>query len=262
MTMSSTPHTLSVLLFSIGTSFSEGENLKLNIVSAAYGLSDVTARAQQLVTADEEFNEMASNEVWGEGFPGKDKTLVVVYTYSNMYMVDIAISGQRMHFIVSPPLRILGAAYGVENVSEKVKALVKNRSLSVTVKNSTFGDGWRGKKKTLVVVYQYGDETPTVATAIEDEQLEFLYKKSPEFSSSENPSTLTILGAAYGPRNVTQMVQSHVKGTTLEVTANNDTFGTDPWKRHKKTLVVVYRYECNEPEVRVIKERRSIYLQQ
>ena len=211
---------------------------------------------------------MASDEVWGEGskkdhWSARNTTLVVIYTYSNACMVDIAIRGQKMHFIASPPLCILGAAYGNNNVTEKAMALVKNRSFSATANDKTFEDRWTWRKKILVVVYQYGDETPRVATAIEGEQLEFRYAKSDveRRSSQINPSILTILGAAYGPKDVTEKVQSLVNeegGSGLQVTADNETFG-NPWKSHRKTLVIVSRDGSNEPHVHVVHPAETLH---
>ena len=216
---------------------------------------------------DNEFNEMAIDETWGgsqnKRWSARNKTLVVVYKYSNTYMVDIAVRGQRMHFVMSPPLCILGAAFDVKCVTEKAMALVKNRSFSATANNATFEDKWTWRKKTLVVVYQYGDEPPMVATSIEGKQLEFKYTKSKhEHSSSSNSSSLTILGAAYGPNDVTAVVQSlwhRQSGSALSVTAEDETFG-DPWKGHKKTLVIVSRKRGGEPRVSAVQQSETIHL--
>lgn len=67
---------------------------------------------------------------------------------------------------------------------------------------------------------------------------------------------LTILGAAYGPVCKTDHVRSLVTGNTLNVAANNDTFG-DTWPHLKKSLVVVYEYESH-PQVAVVKEGESM----
>lgn len=218
------------------------------------------------MTNNGEFEQIASDEVWGEcskKWSARNATFVVIYTYSNACMIDIAIRGQKMHFIASPPLCILGAAYGIKCVTEKVMTLVKNRSFSATANDKTFEDSWTWRKKTLVVVYQYGDETPRVATAIEGEHLEFRYtKRNVELRSSTNPSILTILGAAYGPNDVTEKVQSLVNeqgGCTLSVTADNGTFG-NPWKSHRKSLVIVSRYGSNEPRVHAVHQKEGIHL--
>ena len=167
---------LSLSLSAIATiSRKEKSPLKLNILGAAYGITDVTSRAQSFVTADKSFLQKASNDVWGDGWPGYEKTLVVVYEYSDLFMLDIAVEGDQMQFVASPPLTIIGAAYGLNNVKEKVKALTKNRSFKAYADNATFGDGWPGVTKTLMIVYQYGEEQPLLAIAKESNLLEFVY---------------------------------------------------------------------------------------
>ena len=63
------------------------------------------------------FGEMAGK--------GHKKTLVVVYQYAGLQMLDIVKEHMLMNFIASPPMTILGAAYGLANVTTKVCALVK-----------------------------------------------------------------------------------------------------------------------------------------
>lgn len=250
---------LSLALKSGMTMSRQQQSLKLNILGAAYGLANVTAEAQSLVTVNEEFNQQASNAVWGDGWYGVAKTLVIVYGYSEyIFMVDIAGEGEIMRFIASPPLTILDAAYGLTSVTGKVKELARNRSFKATANNATFGDGWPGAAKTLAIVYQYGEEEPTVATAKEDEQLEFLYSQKENFYGSTNPSILTILGAAYGPGDVTDKVRNLVKdGSTLNVKASNDVFG-DTWPGKKKSLVTVYRYGRKAPQIQMVSEESTV----
>ena len=78
------------------------------------------------------FGEMAGK--------GHKKTLVVVYQYAGLQMLDVVKEHMLMNFIASPPMTIIGAAYGLANVTTKVCALVKNRSLTVTASNKIFGD--------------------------------------------------------------------------------------------------------------------------
>mgnify|MGYP002803993098 FL=1 len=248
---------ISLSLKSIVTPSRQQQSLKLNILGAAYGLANVTSKAQSLVTSNQEFDQLASNEVWGDSWYGQPKTLVVVYECNKLYFVDIAVEHDRVHFIASPPLTILGAAYGLQCVTEKVKKLVHHRSFEATANNATFEDGWP-ETKTLVIVYQYGEEQPSVATAKETEKLVFRYSKKGNFYGSTNPNTLTILGAAYGPSDVTEKVQSLVKdGSTLEVKASNDVFG-DTWSGQLKSLVTVYRYGRGAPQMQVVHEGASM----
>ena len=207
----------------------------LVILGAAYGKADVTDKANQALTSNGEFDEEASNEVWEDSWKGHKKTLVVVYEYDGLQMLNVVKENERMYFIASPAMTILGAAYGLADVTTKVCALVKNRSLAVTANNDTFGDSWKGVKKTLVVTYQYGEQTPVVAYAKENDKLEIIYNKADDYTGSTNPDTLTILGAAYGPSDVTKKTQDYaVEGNnTVQKEVDNDNFGPDPWKTVK-----------------------------
>jgi hypothetical protein len=198
----------------------------------------------------------------GDGGLGTKKTLVVVYEYGDNFILNIAAEGDQMHFTapLPPPLTILGAAYGLKCVTEKVKGLVKNRSLIAVADNKTFEDGWPAYTKTLVIVYQYGKEHPSITVVKENHQFELLYSKRKKFNYSADYCTLTILGAAYGPVDVTDKVRKLVKdGSTLEVEATNAVFG-DPWRGQVKSLVIVYRYGSKAPRMQITSEHTSISL--
>ena len=233
----------------------------LVILGAAFGLKDVTVKANQLIsTSTGKFNQLASNDVWGDGWPGYRKTLVVVYEYDDLQMLDVVEENQRMYFIASPPITIFRAAYGLHDVTNKVSALVRNRSLTVTANNQTFDDGWPGHRKILAVMYQYGEEIPKVATAEEDNTLKILYAKADNYVVTGNPNNLTILGAAYGPANVTEKVQSLVKTNKLQITVGNALFGFDPWPGVVKSLEVVYQYGRNPPLMKIEPENNQMMI--
>ena len=88
-----------------------------------------------------------------------------MYQYAGLQMLDVVKENIHVHFIASPPMTILGAAYGLVDVTTKVCALVKNHSLTVTANNDTFGDGWHGIEKTLVIAYHYVEQLPKVSYA-------------------------------------------------------------------------------------------------
>ena len=80
--------------------------------------------------------------------------------------------------------------------------------------------------------------------------------------TAENIETmsLTIHGAAYGLKAVTDQVQQMANaqgGTSLTVKASNDVFG-DTWYGTKKSLVVVYQYPGEFPRTNVAKEGEEI----
>jgi hypothetical protein len=144
-------------------------------------------------------------------------------------------------------LQVIYAAYGLKNVTEIVRQYVAGRgdTPSVPANNATLTDGWYGTHKTLVIVYRYGPTgAPLVAIATEGNSANITkpadighhnYGYSPE-------PILDILGAAYGPSNVTAEVNDMVQNNTLNFAASNGTFGGDPWKGTKKSFVIVYRY--------------------
>ena len=166
-------------------------------------------------------------------------------------MLDVVKQNEHMHFIASPPMTILGAAYGLADVTTKVSALVKNRSLRVTANSDTFKDSWPGVYKTLVITYQYGQQMPMVKTVKQNGILEIIYDTTDVFTGSTNPDLLTILGAAYGPSIVTKKAQNLVGYNKMQTEINNDVFGPDPWPGVRKSLVVVYRYGRNPPLMKI-----------
>ena len=218
----------------------------------------VTQKAKELVSADGEFNQLASNGVWGETWYGVPKTMVVVYEYDGLQMLDVVKQDKRMHFIASPPMTILGTAYGLADVTTKVCELVKNRSFTATANNSTSVDGWVGTQKTLVVTYQYGEEIPQVSAVKQDQTMEIIYSKKSAFLGSTDPDVLMILGAAYGPSDVTHKIQSLVKGNILQTENNISVFTHDPWVCVDKSLAIVYWYGRNRPQTKIAVKRSKV----
>ena len=161
-------------------------------------------------------------------------------------MVDIATEGSRMYFIVSPALRILGASYGPADRTEKVISLVRNAALEVVADDETFGDPWPHATKTLVVVYQYGEEKPVVAVATQGSKMNIIYKPGSGYLPPADPTNLNILGAAYGRGEVTDKVKKLIKGNELDFTANDSTLG-DTWPHVTKSFTLVYQYGRNQP---------------
>ena len=76
--------------------------------------------------------------------------------------------------IIVLDLYILGAAFGLEEVTPKLKTMVTSRqTLSVTASNQILGDGWPGVRKSLVVVFKYGENgVPTTKSVGEDSTLQ------------------------------------------------------------------------------------------
>ena len=68
---------------------------------------------------------------------------------------------------------------------------------------------------------------------------------------------LNILGAAFGPADVTGKVRSLRKNQRLSVKADTSVFG-DPWPHVTKSLVVVYQYDDGAPRSSVVREGQTL----
>jgi hypothetical protein len=163
----------------------------------------------------------------------------------------------------TPDLQILGAAYGRAKVTAKVIALVDRttapQSLQVVASNAVFGDSWHNIRKTLTVVYRYGEVgAPHVAAVKEGETLRITGATQEADRAVQEIVTpqLTIFGATYGPGDVTPALDALIDraSQSLSVTADNATFG-DTWVGVPKTLVVVAAYEHQVPFTDVVVER-------
>ena len=71
----------------------------------------------------------------------------------------------------SKQTKILGAAYGLADVTQKVQALFDQGAVDIFADNSVFSDSWPGNKKTLVIVYSPPLKTPIVEIAVEGERI-------------------------------------------------------------------------------------------
>ena len=159
--------------------------------------------------------------------------------------------------MTTPNLKILGAAYGPQDVTATVRSLVSNQELRVKADPQTLTSGkdpWYGVRKTFVVVYQYDDSPVYIGLVYDFETLIITPPSTPGTpSQSTCPTTLTILGAVYGLKPVTGQAQSIVVGGSFSAVANNETWG-DGWPGNKKTFVVVYNYPGGGATLDVVRE--------
>ena len=226
----------------------------ITIIGAAWGKKDVTTLAEtMLVNNGTTFQADANNKTWKEdGWPGVAKTLVVIYQYSEIPMTSIVKEGSVMSFVVSPPLYILGAAYGLGVMTKEVQDLVHNRQINIKPVVA-FHDTWPGHNKSFVMVYQYGNDKPFLYVSDENAEVSIIYSEHGPYTVDPNPSVLDVIGAAYGLGDVTDKVASRVENNSLDIIAINATFH-DTWPGNVKTLVVVYQYGSNNPLVSITQE--------
>jgi len=223
-------------------------NGQIQILGAAYGLADVTNQVASKVQGSS-LLVRATNQTFGDSWYGTGKTLVVVYQDAQGNInTSIAPEGEAIKINAPQPRRanpgqipkILGAAYGKADVTEKVRSIVANGDIEILAKNEIFGDSWYGVGKSLVVVYQYGNNHPQVRFTSEHEALILDEPNQPSEWAPMNYGHIQILGAVYGLADVTNQVASRVQGSALQVQAANQILG-DSWYGVRKTLVVVYQ---------------------
>lgn len=239
----------------------------LKILGAAYGLKDVTDKARSLVACNKqglnEFKVIAENSVWGDGWRGHRKSLVVVYEAYGVIKVVVTPESDRMHFVAYPSLTILGAAYGLRTVTDIVAEFIDdNHNLNGIANNKAFGDTWKGITKSFMAVCQYGNQIPVVVAVREKSKFQLSFSSKPVFVASTDPRALVILGAAYGPVDVTCKVQELVQsqgGYSLEVKATNSLFG-DSWPGQRKSFSVVYCHGSGSPQVSTVEENQTLII--
>jgi hypothetical protein len=156
----------------------------LKVLAAAYGPSNVTARVSARIDDNEEIHLTANDTTFINSSPGVKKSLVVTYQYGNdQPQMAIIKEGDALNVTYTPhspfhpatdpqQLQILSAAYGLGDVTARVAGLVQDNALDVIANNKTFGDTWKNVPKTLVVTYQFGQETPAMKYARIGERLQ------------------------------------------------------------------------------------------
>ncbi len=250
----------------------------LTILGAAYGPRDVTGTIRDSISNQGLSVTADNNAFGGDPWPGVLKTLVVVYQYNrNPAAVAYVPEGNTLTITPPPPhesapkslfdpqslekigdtvtrsqasqttLTILGAVFGLTDVTTEATSLVQDGEFNATANDATWGDGWPGHPKTLVVVYQYTGAVSMLNVVKENEQMHFIV--SPP---------MRILGATWGPAPKTGKVDSLAKNRALNVVANNDTFGPDPFHGHAKSLVVIYQYGEERPIVAIAAEGSAL----
>jgi hypothetical protein len=238
---------------------------KLIIVKAVYGdlpdgqKLDVTDKVKALV-ADNALTVAATNDNFTDPAEGVAKQLKVDYKYGDDGKVlsrsanendSITINYAIYQAATDPKLKliIVKAVYGdlpdgqKIDVTDKVKALVADNSLTVAATNDNFTDPAEGVGKKLHVDFKIGDDGKVQSKeCAENETLTIV----PVADTNPN-AKLKIRSAFYGDLpdgakvDVTDKVRAAVKNDTLSIEATNDNFG-DPANGTAKKLKVDYTF--------------------
>lgn len=169
---------------------------KLVVLKASWGLIDVTHKVQSLIVQNVlEF--VPRNRLFGDGWKGKTKSCVIVYSYNinnpqnGVFSTHCAFCKEKTRMTITPAstwpehffpvknenksLYIYGAVYGggkypFGDCTAITQALVKENSLQIDITNKTFGDTWTGKKKSFTIVYTYHSANQLVQMRLTSEK--------------------------------------------------------------------------------------------
>ena len=119
----------------------------IEVHGAAYGGKDVTEKVRALVSSGVTTIE-ASNSVFGDPWHGVDKSLAVTYR-----TVQTVTCKENESITLPHGVQILGAAYGLADVTSKVQILYGGNQTSILADNAVLGESWPGTDKSFSVTF-------------------------------------------------------------------------------------------------------------
>jgi|GEM_PF-415210 len=232
----------------------------LQILRGVYGVYnrsvDVTSRLNSEIRGGRLNLQVTNGTMGGDPAPGQSKTLTVQYRYNGRQSEVVVNEGDDLNLpdgnTAYSGLQILRGVYGAYNrsvdVTNRLNSEIRGGRLNLQVTNDTMGgDPAPGERKTLTVRYRYdGRQSEVVVNEGDDLNL-------PDGNTAY--SGLQILRGVYGAYNrsvdVTNRLNSEIRGGRLNLQVTNDTMGGDPAPGQRKTLTVQYRYNGRQSEVAV-----------
>jgi hypothetical protein len=198
----------------------------IEVIVAHYGKADVTRKAQELVSQGS-LSFRASNENFGDNWPGVVKSFSIAYKVDNGPVQSVVVTeGELVTLVTLRNVHIISATYGKADVTHKAQEIVSQGNLSFHASNENFGDNWPGVVKSFSVDYRIGGG-PVQAIAVTEGELVSLHN-------------VHIISAVYGKAEVSEKVLEIVSQGNLSFHASNENFG-DNWPGVVKSFSVVYR---------------------
>jgi len=151
--------------------------LKLVIVKAVYGTTDVTEKLKGLATADG-VTAKAAKDALGDGGADAEKKLKVDFSVNDQKVTRTINDGETLTITLKVgKLLILKAEYGDlpdnarTDVTTKVQEMVKDDALTVDATNDNFGDPIEGTVKKMKVEYLFNGGAKKEKEVAENETL-------------------------------------------------------------------------------------------
>ena len=242
------------------------------VLRAEYGYGnrwvDVTERVRSLIQNDR-MNFRVTNATLGVApFPGQRKTLRLQlqnaagrnqqYTYRENALVRFNAYDRNQ----GGSLQITRAVYGMGNrwadVTNRLNSQVRGNQLHMQVNNATMGgDPARNQRKSLRVDYTAGGHAHQVVIP-EGDTLQ-LNGSTDGNGQGRLQITRGIYGAGNRWADVTNRLNSQVRGNQLDLRVTNDSMGGDPAQNQSKTLRVEYTFDGRANQV-IINEGDTLRL--
>jgi hypothetical protein len=229
----------------------------LQILRADYGidnrLANVTSRLASLIQGDS-LSLRVTNETMG-GDPAEDhpKALNVWYSF-NGRVANVVVNEKDTLSLpaesdfFSGRLRVMRAQYGVgsryADVTDILNSQIQGESLSLRVTNDVMGgDPDPEQRKQLIVFYMFNGRQSRVVVNEKGN----LNLPGNDAWRPRDDDRLEILEASYGAgdrrRDVSNLVRSQVRGSSLQLLVSNAALGGDPAENQKKRLRVIYLWQ-------------------
>jgi hypothetical protein len=245
----------------------EGDNLNLpdgntgysgfQILRGEYGagnrVMDVTNRLNSEIRGGQLNIQVTNANMGGDPAPGQSKTLRVQYSYNGRQSEVVVNEGDELRLPDGNTgysgFQIFRGEYGVGNrvmdVTSRLNSQIRGGQLNIQVTNANMGgDPAPGQSKTLRVQYSYnGRQSEAVVNEGDDLRLP---------DGNTGYSGFQIFRGEYGAGNrvmdVTNRLNSEIRGGQLNVQVTNANMGGDPAPGQSKTLRVQYSYNGRQSE--------------
>merc|ERR1711957_272328 len=154
-----------------------------------------------------------------------------------------------------------GATYGPKNVTDIVREKFQSGDTNFKANNGLFGDPCPEIVKFLTIIYQYSSEKLYGSRCPKRALFTSITKENDDVEPLQDSKSgyldNRILGASYGPKDVSEIVREKFQNSKeCNFEANNALFG-DPCPGIVKFLTIVYYNEKDEICTRTVKENES-----
>jgi len=242
------------------------------VLRAEYGYGnrwvDVTERVRSLIQNDR-LNFRVTNATLGVApLPGRRKTLRLRIQNATglnrqvAYRENTLVRFNAFNRNPSGSLQITRAIYGADNrwadVTNRLNSQIRGNQLHMQVTNDTMGgDPARNREKTLRVDYTFDGRANQVV--INEGDTLRLNASMGDNSQSRLQITRAVYGAGHHWADVTNRLNSQIRGDQLDMRVTNDSMGGDPAENQSKALRVDYTFDGRANQV-VVNEGDTLRL--